>query len=32
MDEHAIRVLKACGFSFVEPGTEEGTIQFERRR
>ena len=28
----SIRVLDKCGFSFVGPGTEEGTIQFERRR
>lgn len=28
----SIRVLEKCGFSFVGPGTEEGTILFERRR
>jgi RimJ/RimL family protein N-acetyltransferase len=28
----SIRVLEKCGFSFVGPGAEEGTILFERRR
>jgi RimJ/RimL family protein N-acetyltransferase len=28
----SLRVLEKCGFSLVGPGTEEGTIQFERRR
>lgn len=28
----SIRVLEKCGFSFVGPGAEEGTMLFERRR
>jgi hypothetical protein len=32
MNELANRVFETCGFSCVGPGTEEGTILFERRR